>query len=875
MAKKKIANLDFTFFTFLKMFYDSNKKNIRKNYKLLTKKFLDFNDTDNTKAFLRRPQFEALEMYVFLKEFLDNKSVYEIFDKWYKKQEKFANRDVFNGVNKGGQLDIFDVITIPQYEETFKYMKDNANSYPNYIFALTMGVGKTILMATCIFYEFILANKYPKDEKYCHNALVFAPDKTVLQSLKEIMTMDKKLVVAEEYANWLAANVKFHFLDESGGTLNTIDKSKFNIIISNTQKIILKKQHTEKSSTDKLMGVEQMKFEHNSVYGELMDFYEDADIENEADLMTNQRFMKLTRLEQLGVYVDEAHHLFGRKLEKDMENSSSKTSLRTTINLLAESLKKSGTNVVACFNYTGTPYAGNNVLPEVVYAYGIKEAIDKNYLKQVAINGYTNVKSNDFLKLSIEDFWQNYGDNTYEGMKPKMAIFASNITELESEVKPQVEEVLLSLGISLDTILVNVGDNKLTSNDDIREFNNLDTVKSNKQFILLVNKGKEGWNCRSLFSVALYRKPDSKVFVLQATMRCLRAIGPIQEKARVYLSQENMEILEEQLQENFKIGVSAISNLGHEKSKRYIRVIKPIVKIPIKRIRHKYELLDKNISDKLNLGLEELGLEKYQSKHIEKEGLKDISDGVENIIDDKIENRSYSELTLVGEVARYINRSCLEMDKIINESVDGIDNILKYTNKYNEILYDIVIPKIFEYIYEIKIEKIEEKIEMQLVKEPKEGYYEFNSEDDMTIQYMDKDIAKYKDKSFHVDTYCFDSKPEVKLYKELLYSGNVEKVYFTGMLTGGQSDFYIQYIDPESKTVRSYYPDFLVKDTNGKYRIIEVKGDNMIDNEVVIAKADSARELTSANDMIYELIKSSEIMSGKLKNSEVDQIHLI
>lgn len=865
MTKKKTANLDFTFFKFLKIFYDSNKKNIRKNYKALTKKFLDFNDTDNTNAFLRKPQFEALEMYIFLKEFLENQSIYQIFDKWYKRQEKFANRDVFNGINKGGQLDIFDVITIPQYEEMFRYMKDNANTYPNYIFALTMGVGKTILMATCIFYEFILANKYPKDEKYCHNVLVFAPDKTVLQSLKEIMTFDKKLVVPEEYANWLDANVKFHFLDESGRTLNTIDKSKFNIIISNTQKIILKEKHKEKSSFDKFMGVEQM------------EFYEEENIENEVDLMTNQRFIKLTRLEQLGVFVDEAHHLFGNKLEQDMEKSSNRTSLRTTINVLNESLKKSGTKLVACFNYTGTPYVGNNILPEVVYAYGLKEAIDNNYLKQVAINGYTNVKSNAFLKFSIEDFWKNYGNNIYEGMKPKMAIFASNISELENEVKPQVEEILLSMGISLDKILVNVGDNKLTSNDDIREFNKLDTTKSNKQFILLVNKGKEGWNCRSLFSVALYRKPDSKVFVLQATMRCLRAIGSIQEKARVYLSEENMEILEEQLQENFKIGVNDINDIGKEKPKRYIKVVQPIVKIPIKRIKHKYKLTNNEILGKLDLGLNNFELEKYQSKHIIKEGLKENSSVTETIIDDKIENRNYSEITLVGEIARYINRSCLEIDKIINESVDGIKKILDFINRHNEILYDVVIPKIFEYLYKIKVEKIEEEIEIPLVKEPKDGYYEFKSEDDMTIQYTDKDVVKYKDKSFHVDTYCFDSKPEVKLFKELLYSGNVEKVYFTGMLTGGQSDFYIQYIDPESKMVRSYYPDFLLKDISGKYRIIEVKGDNMIDDEIVNAKAESARELTSVNNMIYEIIKSSEIMSDKIKfkNNGIEQINLI
>ena len=62
------------------------------------------------------------------------------------------------------------------------------------LFALTMGLGKTVLMATCIFYEFLLANKYPKDKRFCHNALVFAPDKTVLESLREIQTFNKALL---------------------------------------------------------------------------------------------------------------------------------------------------------------------------------------------------------------------------------------------------------------------------------------------------------------------------------------------------------------------------------------------------------------------------------------------------------------------------------------------------------------------------------------------------------------------------------------------------------------------------------------------------------------------------------------------------------
>lgn len=104
---------------------------------------------------------------------------------------------------------------------------------------------------------------------------------------------------------------------------------------------------------------------------------------------------------------------------------------------------------------------------------------------------------------------------------------------------------VFELGIPLDKTLVNTGDATVTKDNDIKAFNDLDrvgTIGADKQFILLCNKGREGWNCRSLFEVALYRAPKSTVFVLQATMRCLRQITDIQQKAMVRLSKDNLDI---------------------------------------------------------------------------------------------------------------------------------------------------------------------------------------------------------------------------------------------------------------------------------------------------------------------------------------------
>ena len=536
MTKKQDLTLDYAFFEILQDYYNYNKGKIKRNYSDLTKKFLNYNDRKiNPNAYLREPQFEALEMYVFIKEFFDNKDISEIFKDYMDKKGFFADDSFYRDRTlKDGQM-TFERAGAEKHQALFKEMKKVRESYPNYIYALTMGLGKTVLMATCIFYEFLVANKNPKDKRFCHNALVFAPDTTVLESLREIITMDKTLVVPPEYARVLDANIKVHFLEDTGTTLNTLDDSDFNIIISNNQKIIVKKKHTPSSAGTKLFSMSKSDGQMSIIGEALAEIYGQDNLSDD-DLIFNQRYKKLCRLHQIGIYVDEAHHLFGTKLKNSLKGKSD-TGLRMTINLLASELQRNGTAVVACYNYTGTPYVKNRILPEVVYSYGLKKAISNSYLKRAEyLRGAENFKSDDFIRNSINDFWQRYGENTYEGLPAKMAIFAARVEELTDEVLPAVEKVCDELGISRESILVNVGDTSITKSEDIRDFKNLDvvgTAGSKKRFILLVAKGKEGWNCRSLFAVAMFRSPESKVFVLQATMRCLRQITDKQQEASV------------------------------------------------------------------------------------------------------------------------------------------------------------------------------------------------------------------------------------------------------------------------------------------------------------------------------------------------------
>ena len=859
-------DLDFAFFTYLRTFYNRNRGRIKSHFRAPTKKFIDFNDPKSG-AYLWEPQFEALEMYVFIKEYLNNRHVHDIFADWHAKQNGFERRDNIGDQQFGDQqLGLFGDLDTDQYTSVFEYIEKFKRNYPNYIFALPMGTGKTILMATCIFYEFILANKHPDDLKYCHNALVFAPDKTVLQSLKEIQTFDKSLVVPAEYFNFLSSNIKFHFLEEAGTALSTIDQSQFNIIISNTQKIILKRQHKEKSAGDLLFGSGAPTYEPGSVYDESKDLYDFDAPEDEKDLTPNQRFQKLTRLEQLGIYVDEAHHAFGNKLAADMGIKKTKTSLRLTIDELAANLDKTGTRVCACYNFTGTPYVGNRVLPEVVYGYGLKEAIDKNFLKKIKRHSYSNPKSLEFVKLVIKHFWDNHQEQRHEGMLPKLAIFAATIDELQNTLRPDVETALNELNIPTSRILVNVGDDKITTNDELREFNNLDTSGSDKQFILLVNKGKEGWNCRSLFGVALYRKPKSKIFVLQASMRCLRQIGVGQQTGHVYLSKENTEILEDELQQNFRVSVDELEGAGTNKKEYKVKVNKPPVKVTLQRIRKMHRLVEKQPEDGLYMGLDQVDTENYRLIYTLQEGFSTSQVKKTEDLSEFKERREFSQLTICAEIARYLNRSPLEIEDILTNTQEGIDNILQNVNEFNELLYDAIIPCVFDALYDLDEYEHHEPEEIELVKEPEDGYYKVSSTPDLVFKEDDPLLVRHQDKSFHLDTYAFDSQPERALFWSLLKEGKVKRVYFTGMLTHGQSDFYIQYIDPESHAVRRYYPDFLMQKDDNSWVIVEVKGDNKIDDIIVKAKADATQQRANASDMSYEIIKGSDAKAGRYQS---------
>ncbi len=873
--KSKETIVDTPFYQYLWSFYADHKKEIWREYKPLTRGILSRADYTDASAFLRKPQYEAFEMYVFLKEFLNTPKLGELFENWCNNKGNFRY-DRTPVLQSERQYKLFQYQDAESIKPSVAQLKKLQQDYANYIFALTMGTGKTILMAVCIFYEFLLANKYPQDELYCHNALVLAPDTTVRESLREIMTFDKSKVFAPSYAKILDTKLRFHFLEGDGISLNTLDGSDFNIIIANSQKIILKRKN--KTDDAQTLLFKDDKYAESVQSDPNADLYE---IEDEKELTANQRYKKLSRLTQLGIYVDEAHHAFGKALVNDMTDRKAKTSLRLTIDHLANELNAAGTKVVACYNYTGTPYADNRLMPEVVYAYGLKEAIDNHYLKEALILDYDNVKSAEFVQNVVQSFVDAHRDKNgdfkrYENMLPKLALFGSTVDELQKELRPALESALIKAGISLDTILVNVGDEKLTKPDDLREFKLLDTPESTKQFILLVGKGKEGWNCRSLFGVALFRKPDSTIFVLQATMRCLRSITNIQQTGQIFLSTENLEILQKELQENYRMSVEELT-VRKPKDKKVRRIcIRKVVEVKV------IEQIPEFKTTPLHPGEFTIFDNDYNPEHYRKtQGEHSLCDVQTETVRKEIQTnaqRKFTRYSLVAELSLYltqhiknedgsltIRHSPSEIERLLERASDGVDRILSEVNRNNDVLYDYLVPKLFSLLYKVEYTDGEPReVTKYLAKHVPDDGLLFVFDDDKYISDEAKGYNKYNQssggngKSFNLSGYGFDSKPELDFFRTNLFENeHIKHIWFTGMLTHGQSDFLVRYIDPESHALRSYYPDFLVEMDSGNFCIIEIKGENLIPDADTQAKAEYASRMFSGkHGMAYLFVPS-------------------
>jgi len=820
--------------------------------------------------YLRKAQFEALETYWYLRLVEKTPHVFELYKKLYDDPIKLLetlgipteDQEILQLALKGGLDHILEQVKNNNdfvKEFGLEAVRESLTlKYPSYILALAMGAGKTVLIGSIIATEFAMALEYP-DANFVKNALVFAPGKTILGALKEISDIPYEKILPERLYKQFITTVKFTYTRDGEKDIPIIKGSSFNIIVTNTEKIRIQKQSITKTLT-KSIGL----------------FNDEVKEE-----IANLRLQTIASLPNLAIFSDEAHHTYGQNLDNGLKR------VRQTVNYLADN-----TNVLVVVNTTGTPYYKKQVLKDVVYWYGLSQGIKDGILKEVRGNivGYQDVSDEYFITDVITDFFRNYKNvKIYDGSPAKLAIYFPKIEDL-ANAKPIVERALINMG--LDPSIVLEVHNE--SSEDIKDLfdNRINDPHLSYRVFLLVNKGTEGWNCLSLFSTALARKlKSSNNFCLQAATRCLRQVPGNTHKAKIYLSQANVRILDSQLRETYGESLNDLNRTPQNmiKDKLVLRKIE-IPPILLKRKIQKVVAIDKEI-DISQIALKKPDIPAEVSKKVIYD-LKEIPDK-KGVLIAKEEEKITIEDDFIDVYSFAVELSSLYRlplmpiyEKIRSLYPDG-EIPERHAYEIRKYLED----KIKNYkIAEEEIEKALALIKPEgFNKEEKDGEIIYTAEiiyhkdkaEKLLISYEKFKDLNEKDFGFHYTPYKFDSEPEKDFFINLLNELNenpddVEDIYFTGGLTDpNKTDFFFEYMNKDGEW-HTYTPDFLIRKKDGKMIIVEIKAEKFrndkIDGEKGL-KAAKVKEIEGLNPdkLRYEILFTDKAEIGfeniqKIKN---------
>lgn len=174
--------------------------------------------------------------------------------------------------------------------------------------------------------------------------------------------------------------------------------------------------------------------------------------------------------------------------------------------------------------------------------------------------------------------------------------------------------------------------------------------------------------------------------------------------------------MDDELRKNYNMEISDFGKSSATKKGKYrVRVLPPPRSIRMKRLWHEYSLVEKEYLAPIDFGIATLDEEKYEAKMYEKGSLRIGFSEKETNIDDMKDQNKYSEFSLTGEISRYMNIPCLQIAKILRESVDGAAVIVDAVNRHNEILDDVIIPQIFHALYEVESTQKSEDVDMDMV----------------------------------------------------------------------------------------------------------------------------------------------------------------
>ena len=553
---------------------------------------------------MRDAQIEAIKIYLFLKIACGNRPLWKLFSDGcfnsldFNTMELTVEARSILASNKaaaalleyallkdknGNQLapELEKVIKSQSgrinYEDTFKKIFYGVN-YTDYLFSLPMGAGKTYLMAAFIYLDLYFALNEPDNPAFAHNFMVLAPSglkSSIIPSLKNIQEFDPTWIIPEPTASNLKRMIKFEILDEQKSA------KKSNLVRNpNAQKI------NNHQPLEDLMGLVAIT-NAEKVILDRVGADENETLFNQEEVtkirIANELRGIIGRIPHLVVFIDEVHHAADGEIK-----------LRQVVGEWTE--KHSFCGVLG---FSGTPYLEkaesvtladsfiikNTDLSNVVYNYPLIKGVG-NFLKVPEVK-YADNDTETIVKNGIKDFLDHYLNTVYaNGACAKLAIYCGQIETLEEQIYPLASRMVSERGLNpTEVILKYHGGNKVYPQPEgsETEFASLDTDFSRIRIVLLVQIGKEGWDCKSLTGVILPQKGVCPTnMVLQTSCRCLRqVVKNADETALIWLNKFNADTLNKQLKQQQNISLQEFNKGKHQKTiqiERFSRMDK--LKVP-------------------------------------------------------------------------------------------------------------------------------------------------------------------------------------------------------------------------------------------------------------------------------------------------------
>lgn len=830
----------------------------------------------NKQGKLRDAQVQSIIIYLWLKEkgnntklstlikegkiFIDDKFNFYKGDLDY--VDKPAKRYLNRYLQDSGIKNLDDYLRInleySEYEKLIDGIFEDFN-YPNYLFSLPMGAGKTFLIASLIYIDLYMRDKSEFKENYSSNFLVMAPPArktSIFPSLRTIKLFDPTWVLPKSEAKKYKNKLRVEILDQTSKDDKLQNQSpnlakvartingheECNVFILNAEKVIPNDDEIE--DVDNLPLAQQTKIKRSTELKEI-----------------------LANLKNISVFLDEAHHSYAKADETKK--------LRTQLNFINKYK-----NIKCCIGLSGTPYVNRTVefdknkikiqdIQDIVYYYPLTSAIG-NFLK------YPNIRKVDgnvsvLINAALDEFFKDYDIKYNDGSLSKIAFYCSSISKLNDEILPIINDWYEKNNRDKAEILkyyTNVTkkdpERYRIPKDNLVHFLNLSNPTSKFRVILLVEVGTEGWDCPSLTSVVLPRQDSSNILVLQTTCRCLREVDDAsKEKALIYLDTSNYEILENELRQYYHLSISDITNkekgykdypvyqvkdkIGKIKYKnvyeKYIEVEEPVKEINYSELLKKYKIEE---FMEYNPFTNQIGkttiTENGLTPTIEYENIENTNN-IKYTFNDFIYELEKSSFGLVScsELIKYQNELKIIYSKIIEK--ENFDWIINHPNiSTYDVCKDIV--KIFSKRVNCKTITITDDIEVNLLdwnmnEKPTIRVYENerdlvmpeNSYDDIeSAEYYEdnlkeikrrfEDKMKYpnKEKSFNYLPYRFDSLYEKNFITNMLSNitdFNLE-VYYNGYKNNMLESLRI--ITPYGM----YTPDFVIIRRNSENNIEKV-----------------------------------------------------